>query len=209
VDTLKTDANGFLKWNIAGQSVIAVGSTIAFNEAWYAGHERTGLHSFDDSGEWLQMDKLGHAVGAYRTAKYLAYSWQWSGLSEQAADNISTLTSIGYLTVIEILDGMMIQGFDEGVLGMELNESKTIDIPFEKAYGAVNPELVRDVENQHLPQGLEPKVGMKLEGKSQNGQNFKVTITEVKDDSVTIDANHELAGKNLIFDVKVVEIANL
>ncbi|MCI5057425.1 MAG: peptidylprolyl isomerase [Flavobacteriales bacterium] len=105
--------------------------------------------------------------------------------------------------------GMMIQGFDEGVLGMKLNETKTIKIPFEKGYGAVRPELIRDVERKFLPEGLEPKLGMKLEGKYESGQSFKVTITEIKDESVTIDANHELAGKNLVFDVKVVEISNL
>ncbi len=103
-------------------------------------------------------------------------------------------------------DGNMIPGFENGVLGMELNEKKTIEIPFDQAYGDIRKDLFHEVSNDNLPQDLKPEIGMQLQSKSQDGSVLNVTIIKVNENSVTIDANHPLAGKDLYFDIEVVEI---
>ena len=103
-------------------------------------------------------------------------------------------------------EGNMIPGFENGVLGMGLNEKKTIEIPFDQAYGEVREDLFHDVSNDNLPEDLSPEIGMQLQSKSQDGSVLNVTIIKVNDKSVTIDANHPLAGKDLFFDIEVVKI---
>ncbi len=103
-------------------------------------------------------------------------------------------------------DGNMIKGFEAGVLEMELNEEKTIEIPFAEAYGAVNGELMQKIGKDKLPPDLNPTVGMKLMSTTESGHQIPIKVTEVGDDYIVIDANHELAGKDLIFDIKVVAI---
>lgn len=106
----------------------------------------------------------------------------------------------------EVGAGNVIKGFDEGVLGMQKGEKKTIHIPAEDAYGPSVPENVIEFPRTQFPQDMEPEAGMQLNLRSQDGQSFPVVITEIKDDVVILDANHPLAGKALIFDVEVVEI---
>jgi hypothetical protein len=90
---------------VAGLNVAAyTGSLIALNEAWYKGYPRTSFHTFDDSKEWLQVDKTGHAWTAYTVGKYSADIWQWAGLPHKKAVWIGGLSGAGYLTVIELLD---------------------------------------------------------------------------------------------------------
>ena len=89
---------------------------------------------------------------------------------------------------------------------MELNEKKTIEIPFDQAYGDIRKDLFHEVSNDNLPQDLKPELGMQLQSKSQDGSVLNVTIIKVNENSVTIDANHPLAGKDLYFDIEVVEI---
>lgn len=103
--------------------------------------------------------------------------------------------------------GMMIPGFEKGVVGMELNEEKTITIPPEEAYGPVREDMIAEVPNNQLPQDIKPKVGMELMSQTPDGHQLVVKIKEVKDESILIDANHALAGKELTFDIKLVEIA--
>jgi FKBP-type peptidyl-prolyl cis-trans isomerase 2 len=103
--------------------------------------------------------------------------------------------------------GQMIPGFEEGVMGMELEQEKTIEIPSEKAYGPRMDELFIEVKNEQLPEGLKPEKGMELVTKRQDGTEAIVKVDEVKDNSIVIDANHPLAGQDLTFDVKLVEIA--
>lgn len=102
--------------------------------------------------------------------------------------------------------GQIIAGFEKGVINMKLNEKKTITIPKEEAYGEVNKELIQEVEKSKLPQDIKPEVGMGLVSKSQDGQEMNLVVVEVKDESIVIDGNHPLAGKDLIFDLEVVEI---
>ena len=102
--------------------------------------------------------------------------------------------------------GRLIPGFEKGLIDMKLNEKKTINIAKEEAYGEVNDQLIQEVDKANLPQDMEPKVGMGLVSKSPEGQEMNLMIIEVKDESVVIDGNHPLAGRDLIFDLEVVEI---
>ncbi|RMG80603.1 MAG: peptidylprolyl isomerase [Bacteroidetes bacterium] len=102
--------------------------------------------------------------------------------------------------------GMLIPGFENGVLGMKENETKTITIPASEAYGEVHPELVHEIDKKHLPPEIEPKVGMDLVSTAPDGTEMILRIKEVKDSTIVVDANHPLAGKDLTFDITVVEI---
>ena len=106
----------------------------------------------------------------------------------------------------EVGSGMVIKGFDDGVTGMAVGDKKTINIPFDEAYGPRNPEMVIDMPKERFPEDMEVEVGMPLVMSDGQGQQFQVTIVEIKETSVILDANHPLAGKDLVFDLELVEI---
>ena len=99
--------------------------------------------------------------------------------------------------------GNLIPGFEKGLLGMSEGESKTINIDPVEAYGEYLDGLVTKVEKKQVPDTV--KVGDMLQSQSDRGV-MNVTVTEVTDEGVTLDANHPLAGKKLVFDVEVLEI---
>ncbi|HEX4850556.1 MAG TPA: peptidylprolyl isomerase [Puia sp.] len=102
--------------------------------------------------------------------------------------------------------GMVIRGFDNGVLGMIVGDKKTISIPVQEAYGPVNPQMIMDFPLERLPEDLSPEVGMQLQMSNNSGQQFPVVIKEIRPDVIVLDANHPLAGEDLIFDLELVEI---
>ena len=106
----------------------------------------------------------------------------------------------------EVGAGSVIKGFDEGVTGMTVGEKKTINIPFLEAYGARNPEMVIPMPKERFPSDMEIELGMPLMMSDQEGQQFQVTVVEIQDDKVMLDANHPLAGQDLVFDLELVEI---
>jgi FKBP-type peptidyl-prolyl cis-trans isomerase 2 len=106
----------------------------------------------------------------------------------------------------EVGAGMMIKGFDDGVVDMSVGEKKTISIPAADAYGASDPENIIEFPITNFPEDMKPAIGMQLNMRDNAGNSFPVVITEVKEDSVMLDANHPLAGKQLIFDIEIVEI---
>tara|TARA_R110002049_G_scaffold63_9_gene398 strand:+ start:11299 stop:11889 length:591 start_codon:yes stop_codon:yes gene_type:complete len=103
-------------------------------------------------------------------------------------------------------EGRLIPGFEKGLIDMKLNEKKTITIVKEEAYGEVNQDLIQEVKKTELPQDMAPEVGMGLVSKSPDGREMNLMVVEVKEESIVIDGNHPLAGKDLIFDLEVVEI---
>ena len=103
-------------------------------------------------------------------------------------------------------EGMMIPGFEKGVMDMKVNEKKTIDIPKTEAYGETREELFQKVSKEQLPEEMKPEVGMGLVSKNPDGTEHQLRVAAVNDDHIIVDANHPLAGKDLTFDVEVVEI---
>ena len=99
--------------------------------------------------------------------------------------------------------GQLIPGFENGLIGMSVGETRTIEIEPENAYGEPNPMLIQEVEKSKVP--AEVKVGDQLQGMNQHGP-VNVTVSEIKEDTVVLDMNHPLAGKKLIFDLEVVSI---
>ena len=103
--------------------------------------------------------------------------------------------------------GQLIPDFEQAVIGMNPNESKTIQIPSDNAYGPYREDIVMKIERNQLPPEIEPKVDQKLQMRHPNGQATVVTVIEVSESQVTLDGNHPLAGKDLTFDIQLTEIA--
>ncbi|MBI5826277.1 MAG: peptidylprolyl isomerase [Deltaproteobacteria bacterium] len=102
--------------------------------------------------------------------------------------------------------GALIPAFEDALVGMNTGESKTVRINAEDAYGPFYPDMVIDLDKGALPGDLEPQVDMMLEMEDEDGFSRLVRVVELSDTSVTIDANHPLAGKDLTFKVELVEI---
>ena len=103
--------------------------------------------------------------------------------------------------------GQMIKGFDDAMPGMNLSEKKTINIAPEDAYGPRSEEAIIEFPKENVPADMVLEPGMPLTLANQAGQPVPVIVVEVKDDIIILDANHFLAGQELIFDIELVEIA--
>ena len=103
-------------------------------------------------------------------------------------------------------EGTLIPGFEEAVRGMKVGQSKMVTIPAEEAYGLHSDDLVLVIERAQLPEGLDPEVGQQLQMQQTNGRTTVVIVTDVSKKTITVDANHPLAGKDLTFEIKLVEI---
>lgn len=103
-------------------------------------------------------------------------------------------------------EGNVIKGFDEGVMGMKVGDKKTVEIPVQDAYGPKDPGMLIEFPKDRFPADLDPQPGMSLQMSDNAGQAFRVVVSEVKDDKVILDANHPLAGEDLIFDIEMVDI---
>jgi len=102
--------------------------------------------------------------------------------------------------------GQVIPGFDKAVEGMAVGESKTVSIAPEDAYGHRNEQAIQEVPKSALPDDLVPVEGMMLQAQNQNQQPVQLTVTAVGDETITVDANHPLAGKTLNFKISLVEV---
>ena len=105
-------------------------------------------------------------------------------------------------------EGNLLKDFENAVLGMALNESKKINIESVNAYGVVREDLIVSVEKTNLDPELTPEVGMELISQYPDGTEVVVRIIEVNPDTITVDANHPLAGQDLTFDITLVHIQN-
>ncbi len=102
--------------------------------------------------------------------------------------------------------GQMIKGFDAAMPGMTVGEKKTINIPALDAYGEKDPAAIIEFPKQNVPEDMKLEVGMQLTLSNQQGQPFPVVVAGIKDDVIVLDANHFLAGEELVFDIELVEI---
>ncbi|MBN1347043.1 MAG: peptidylprolyl isomerase [Phycisphaerae bacterium] len=103
--------------------------------------------------------------------------------------------------------GQVIPGLEQAVVGMAPGDTKTATIPMDDAYGPHQAEMVMNVDRGDLPPNIDPQVGQQLQSRLQDGQVIVLTVTDVTEAAVTLDANHPLAGKDLVFDIELVEIA--
>ena len=103
--------------------------------------------------------------------------------------------------------GQVIAGFDAAVSGMAVGEKKTVEIPCAEAYGEAHPDARQAVPRDQFPPNLDLEEGMQLQMTMPSGQAVPVTVAELGEESVTLDANHPLAGKDLTFALELVEIA--
>ncbi len=101
--------------------------------------------------------------------------------------------------------GMVISGFEDAVVGMKPGDSKTIEISSENAYGPHRDELVLEIPKDKLPEGLEPEIGQRIQF-SKDDQTFELQVMAMGEANVTFDGNHPLAGKDLIFEIELLEI---
>ena len=106
----------------------------------------------------------------------------------------------------EIGSGQVIPGFDKAVEGMSVGESKSVRIEPADAYGRHHDQLVQTVSRDALPENIAPEIGMRLQSQNPDGQVIELTVTEVTDDTITVDANHPLAGQALNFEVELTAI---
>lgn len=103
--------------------------------------------------------------------------------------------------------GQLIKGFDDAVVGMKIGEEKEIRLPPEEAYGAHNPEFVKDMPRECFPQDQDIQPGMMFMVALQDGRQIPVRISQVSEETITVDLNPPLAGKTLVFKIKLLEIA--
>jgi FKBP-type peptidyl-prolyl cis-trans isomerase 2 len=103
-------------------------------------------------------------------------------------------------------EGQMIAGFDAGVVGMAIGDKKVLNIPASEGYGEWDEENTIPFPKENIPADLKLEPGMELTMRNSDGQPFNVTVREILDDTIILDANHMLAGKELVFDVELMEI---
>ena len=104
-------------------------------------------------------------------------------------------------------ESMVIPGFEQAVIGMSPGDSKTTTIPQDEGYGPHREEMVLTVERANIPANIDLELGQQLGLQYENNQSLTVTITDISEDTVTLDGNHPLAGQDLVFDIRLVEIA--
>ncbi|MEY8837646.1 peptidylprolyl isomerase [Cribrihabitans sp. XS_ASV171] len=103
--------------------------------------------------------------------------------------------------------GMIIPGLDNAMPGMEVGDKKRVEVPCDEAYGPVNPEMRQAIPREGIPNDVPLDPGTQLQMQTPEGQTLPVTVIEADESTVTLDANHPLAGKDLVFDIELVEIA--
>lgn len=157
------------KWIVgAGTASIYATSFIYLNEAWYKGYPRSSFHSFNDFGEWKQVDKIGHAWSAYTTGRTTAALWQWAGVTKEKSLLLGPGTSLIYMLSIEYLDGRSAEwGWSWGDVGADLFGSglfvgqellwnkQRIQLKFSshrKQYDAALQSRVNDLFGKSLPE---------------------------------------------------------
>lgn len=100
--------------------------------------------------------------------------------------------------------GQLIPGFEKALVGKSVGDKVTVNIPSEQAYGEIREDLIVTVPKTQMPGEVE--IGQSLQAQGDNGQSFNVTVKEIKEDNVIIDGNHPLAGKELVFEIEVIDV---
>lgn len=101
--------------------------------------------------------------------------------------------------------GQIIPGLEERMIGMKQGEKRTIEVPAEEAYGPVDPNLIQQAPREYF-QGIDLEVGLPLQAQTPEGQIISMVVVDFDENTVTVDLNHPLAGRDLVFDIEVVHI---
>ncbi len=141
----------------------------------------------------MSQAKLGDTVSVHYTGKL-----EDGTVFDSSTDRDPLEFSLG--------DGNVIAGFEEAVIGMNLGDAKTVNIPSAQAYGPYQPELVMVVEREQFPSDLAVEIGQPLQIRHTSGQIIPVLVADVSEEDITLDANHPLAGQDLIFDIELIGI---
>lgn len=107
---------------------------------------------------------------------------------------------------LTIGDEVLMPALEGAIVGMEPGESKIVNVSAKEAFGEYSDDLVRTVNREELPDGMKPELGQRVEARTPDGRSARVIITKVSDTSITIDANHPLAGEDLTFEILLVDI---
>ena len=105
--------------------------------------------------------------------------------------------------------GQMIKGFDAAMPGMKVGDKKTVNIAAADAYGEKDPTAIIEFPKENVPADMKLEPGMQLTLSNQEGQPFPVVVTEVKEEIIILDANHFLAGQELVFDIELMEVVSV
>ncbi len=103
-------------------------------------------------------------------------------------------------------EGNVIAGFDAAVTGMKVGETKTVTIPSSEAYGMRDANRIIEIPRSNIPQEIQLELGMQLQMQDTEGQVFIVTVVDIRGETIVVDANHPLVGKDLTFEITLVEI---
>ncbi|SRR6056297_1161956 len=103
--------------------------------------------------------------------------------------------------------GQIIPGLDKALPEMEVGEKKRVEVASDEAYGPVQDEAKQAVPRSEIPEDIPLEVGLQLQARNENGEVMPLTVVELSDEAVVLDANHPLAGKDLTFDIELVAIA--
>lgn len=141
----------------------------------------------------MAQAKLGDRVKVHYTGKFVDGSE-----FDSSRDREPMEFTIGGMQVIP--------GFEQAVIGMAPGETKTEKVACEDAYGLKRDDMIVEVERQYIPKEINPEVGQLLEMQRPDGQTIPVRVAEVADNTITLDANHPLAGKDLVFEIILVDI---
>jgi peptidylprolyl isomerase len=104
-------------------------------------------------------------------------------------------------------EGMLIPAFEQAIVGMLPGDSRSVHIPADDAYGPYMDELILEVDKNQIPESLNPEEGMQLQITQDDGSSTVVKVVKLTDEKVYLDANHPLAGKDLNFNIELVDIA--
>jgi FKBP-type peptidyl-prolyl cis-trans isomerase 2 len=157
-------------------------------------HRLKAVHIFSEEHRVMTQAKAGDTVKVHYTGK----------LGDGTVFDTSAEREPLEFTVGE---GQVIPGFEQAVVGMNPGDSRTMTIPVDEAYGPHRTEMVLTVGRDQFPGNIEPEIDQQLQIRQPDGQTFVVTVTDVNDETVTLDANNPLAGQDLTFDIQLVEIA--
>ena len=132
---------------------------------------------------------------------YVAMEYRLTLDSGEELDHSPEGEALGFIVGAD----MVIPGLEQGLLGYQVGDTPTITIEAEDGYGLSDPDLIQDIPREQFPEDVEPEAGMVFETESSQGEAL-ISVVAVNDDFVTVDLNHPLAGKRLVFAVKIVEV---